>query len=418
MALQKVFVTGANGFIGSRFCERLKLRYELPYRAFVRNLAKAHRIARLDAELCQGDLLDLESIRRALRGCDAVVHLAYSSAVEPKGTRNLLQACREAKIERFVHVSSVAVHGPAPGPESAVEETATISRYGEGYSDVKARVENLVRRGVQREGLPAVILRPTLVYGPYGAFVLDIIQSSLLGLVTLIDDGKWICNAVYVDDVCDAIAAALESQEAIGKACFVTADQSVSWREFIVGFAQMVDPPPAIRSISSEELRRYWVCPSTFSIRANLSAIARLLVSQQFHQQLSTVPAFDACIRVTKRLVRHLISREQLLRLKARTWDSNDGACSTPAGWNNPGRLIRETCPITFSNRMAKRLLKWQPRFDFFAGAELTKTWLSFAGLLTAKHDSVTFDAELKSGQRREYSLRKRSDLDKAPRAV
>ena len=74
----KILVTGATGFIGSRLCELLSLEHRLPYRALVRNYSRAARIARLDAELVAGDMLDADSLARAVKGCDAVVNLAHS----------------------------------------------------------------------------------------------------------------------------------------------------------------------------------------------------------------------------------------------------------------------------------------------------------------------------------------------------
>ena len=74
----KILVTGATGFIGSRLCELLSLEHRLPYRALVRNYSRAGRIARLGAELVSGDMLDADSLALAVNGCDAVVNLAHS----------------------------------------------------------------------------------------------------------------------------------------------------------------------------------------------------------------------------------------------------------------------------------------------------------------------------------------------------
>jgi nucleoside-diphosphate-sugar epimerase len=183
------------------------------------------------------------------------VHLTYSDGPQ---TRKLVQACRKGGIKRFVHISSIAVHGADPAPECAHEDTATIGRYpGQEYSNLKAAAELVVQRAI-RDGLATVILRPSIVYGPYGPFVTSIVDTAReLGVLTLLDEGRGICNAVYVDDVCDAIHSAIETEQGLGSAFFVTADRGVTWREFNLAFAEMVVPPPRIATVSSDEVRRY-----------------------------------------------------------------------------------------------------------------------------------------------------------------
>jgi nucleoside-diphosphate-sugar epimerase len=385
MTPSRVLVTGPTGFIGSRLCERLTLHYRLPYRAFVRRFTKANRIARMGAELAGGDLLKPDTIAAALEGCDAVVHLAHAEdAAAPAETANLIRASLRAGVKRFVHVSSIAVHGPAPGPDSTREDTARIRRYGEAYSDSKARVEERVRAAIRRNGLPAVILRPAIVYGPYGPFVTGVVETARRGEVSLIDDGTAVCNAVYVDDVCDAIHVGLTGDAGVGQAFFVTGDELLTWKDFILAFARMVEVPYRVTNYSSEEARRYWA-GNRPTIRSNVRALMRLATSPSFHRELSTVPALGAAIVGVKRRLARLLLEEKKLLLKSRTQapPPDPGLVAGP-NWPGPGRLVRETCRVKFSNELAKRALGWKPRVSFRAGAELTRTWLAFARLLSA----------------------------------
>jgi nucleoside-diphosphate-sugar epimerase len=383
----KILVTGATGFIGSRLCERLALHYHLPYRALVRSFTKATRIARMGADMVAGDLMDRNSLTAALEGCDAVVHLAHADdETAPRATRNLLTACLRARIRRFVYVSSMAVHGPAPGPECAHEETATIRRYGEAYPDSKAAQEELVREAVARHGFPAAILRPTIVYGPYGPFVTEVVRSARTGQVTLIDEGKWVCNAVYVDDVCDAIHAALWRDEALGKPCFVTADQPITWQDFVLGFARMVDPLPVSHSVSADEVRAHWASLRP-TWRSNLSALGRLAMSRDFHGMLGSVPAFHRAIVGSKKVFLKYGRKAVIRKLKSASSPRSGSDASSTASFPDSGRLIRETCAVAFSNARARRLLAWEPKYDFEMGARLTRTWLEFARVLSARTD-------------------------------
>jgi dihydroflavonol-4-reductase len=378
----KILVTGSTGFIGARLCERLARDYKLPYRALVRTFSHAPRIARLDAEMASGDLDDLESVDRALAGCDTVVHLAYSDG---RQTRRLIQTCRKRGIERFIHMSSIAVHGANPGPECGREETAWIGHYpGQEYSNMKAAAELAVQRAIG-EGLKAVILRPTIVYGPYGPFVSSIVDVAReQGVLTLLDEGRGICNAVYVDDVCDAIRAALETERGLGAAFFVTADRAVTWREFNLAFAEMVVPPPRIANVRSDEVRRYWTSQRP-TLRSNVAALGRMATSAEFHRQLSTVPVLRSLITGGKRAAKHVLSAERLATLKnLQGGQVGDGSGAAPSiTWPDPGRVTRECMGIEFSNERARTQLGWQPRYDLRTGAALTRTWLEFANALT-----------------------------------
>ena len=382
MTRSRILVTGSTGFIGARLCERLTVDYKLAYRALVRDFGRAPRIARLAAEMVRGDIDDLESVDRALDGCDTVVHLAYSDGPQ---TRRLLRACRKRGIQRFVHMSSIAVHGANPGPESAREETAPIGHYpGEEYSNMKAAAERAVQAAI-RQGLRAVILRPTIVYGPYGPFVTSIVDAAReRGVLTLLDEGRGVCNSVYVDDVCDAIRAAIENDRALGSAFFVTADRAVTWREFNLAFAEMVVPSPRVVSVRSDEVRRYWASQRP-TLKENLAAAGRLAASADFHRQLATVPLFGSLITGGKRIVKSVLSSDRLATLKhLRGTPAHDGGNRDQGmAWPDMGRVTRECLGIAFSNERARTVLGWRPRYDLQAGAAITRTWLEFAKALT-----------------------------------
>jgi len=383
MSLSRILVTGSTGFIGARLCERLALDYKLPYRALVRDFRRAPRIARLGAQMVGGHLDDLASLDRALDGCDTVVHLAYSDGLQ---TRRLVQACRKRGIQRFVHMSSIAVHGANPGPECAREETARIGHYpGQEYSNMKAAAERVVHRAIG-EGFRAVILRPTIVYGPYGPFVTSIVDAAReRGVLTLLDEGRGVCNAVYVDDVCDAIRAAVETERGLGCAFFVTADRAVTWREFNLAFAEMVEPPPRIVSARSDEVRQHWESQHP-GLKANIAAVGRLVASAELHRQLATVPMFGSLISGGKQVAKKVLSSKRLEILKdLRGTPARDDAGAAGVVWPDMGRVTRECMSIEFSNERARTLLGWRPRYDLRAGAALTRTWLEFANALTAE---------------------------------
>ncbi len=382
MTPQKTLITGATGYIGSRLCERLRLHWGLGYRAMVRSYTKAARIARLDSEMFHADLLDADAVSKAVEGCDAVAHLAYGAKTKLE-TRNVINAALKHRVKRFVHISSMAVHGFTPGPAGAREETAKIGRYNNEYSDEKAEAEELVQRAIDRDGLPAVILRPTVVYGPHSGFVLRVIGEARSGVVTVIDDGRGICNAVYVDDVCSAIHVGLTTDSGVGLAFFVNGPDRVTWRDFNTTFAQMVSPNVDLIALSSKDILAHWARLKP-TLMSNVREVGKLAMSREFHQQLGKVPVVRATIKSAKETGKKVLSPERVRQLKGQ------GRLHIPApppryAMPDDGRVSREVYSVFLEIERAKKVLNWEPSFTFPQGAALTREWLTFARFVPAR---------------------------------
>jgi len=188
-----LFVTGATGFLGRRLLQALEPGWTGAVRCLVRGPVKLPEGARA----VPGDLLDPPSYAKALAGCDTVVHLAALTGkasvaehrrVNAEGTRLLLEACRTAGVKRFIHVSTIAVTYPDPGPYA--------------YALTKAEAEAHVRAS----GLDYAIVRPTIVLGagsPLGDRFRGLATAPLM---IVFGSGRTRINPVHVDDV----AACLE----------------------------------------------------------------------------------------------------------------------------------------------------------------------------------------------------------------
>ena len=387
MTPTRILVTGATGFIGSRLCELLSLEHHLPYRALVRDFSRAARIGRLDVELVAGDMLDAASLARAVEGCDAVVNLAHSDdKTAAKQTAQLVDASIRAGVRRLVHISSMAVYGPSPGLAVITEDTAPIKRWGEAYSDAKVATEAVVRAAGKRGALETVILRPTIVYGPYSFFVTPIIQDARQGRISLIDGGRGVCNAVYVDDVCEAIVAALTRDDAAGAELQLNGDSRITWLDFITAFADMVEGEKSVHDHSPEQIAAYWRARRP-RLRDNFTAAVRLATSPALHAQLGTIPVVGKLIRGTKELLVSQVTPDQKMSLKFRLQGRGGGAPHRAANASQvqmprESRVVREAYRAWVTNDLAKARLGWSPAHSFELGVQRTGEWLRFARLV------------------------------------
>ncbi len=244
----KVLVTGAAGFLGGWVVESFQLA-GFSVRAGIRRWNSAIRLARRPTEIVACDVTSPEQLRQALEGCDAVVHCAVGDDfVTVQGTRNVLQAAHELRLRRVIHLSSVAVYGKAPG---AIDETHARRSRGNPYAKRKIEAEQVCEEFIDR-GTPVVILRPTIIYGPFSeAWTVSFakrLHSGKWG--TFGKDGEGTCNLVYVTDVVQAIHRALISDNVEGEIFNVNGGDLITWNEYFVRFNEVLggDPLPELNT--------------------------------------------------------------------------------------------------------------------------------------------------------------------------
>lgn len=250
-APRRVLVTGAGGFIGGRFVERLHAHDGFEVRPAVRRWSSAARIGRLPVEIVAGDITDPGQLRAALEGVDSVIHCAVGPReTTVGGTRTLLDQAREAGVRRVIHISTIDVYGTDDG---TFDESRPLVRTGRPYGDMKIEAEEVCQAAIAA-GLPVVILRPTLVHGPFSAtWTIDYAQR--------LQNRPWLlpesvcggtCNLVYVDELVDAAILALDAPQAPGEAFNVNGPERPTWNEYFEALnGELGLPPLAKKSESS-----------------------------------------------------------------------------------------------------------------------------------------------------------------------
>ncbi len=224
----RVLVTGATGFIGSHLVPALLAR-GWSVCCLARTTSRKPTEFEQHVQWVIGDLLDRESLIKATKGVDAVIHLAgvikarnpeTFTKVNVSGTRNLLEALisSESSSPTYVFISSQAAQGPSPSrlplPENA--PARPISRYG--WSKLQA--EEVVLK--YKDQLQWVILRPCTVYGPGDRESLAFFKMANYHVNPIIGWHSVYINLVYVTDLVNVIIRVLEKDISQGEIFNVT----------------------------------------------------------------------------------------------------------------------------------------------------------------------------------------------------
>jgi uncharacterized protein YbjT (DUF2867 family) len=219
-----ILVTGGTGFIGPRIVHALRER-DLPVRALVRRPSdrSAATLAAWGAELVHGEMNDRESLRRAVDGCDAVVHLVAIRQGRPEqfgrvmeeGTRDLVAASQEAGIRRFVLMSALGT----------TEQTKDLVP----YYHAKWEQEQTVRGS----GLEHVIFRPSFVFARDGGILPTFRRLARLSPVTpIIGSGGQQIQPIWIEDVARYFAASVDHGQAGNRLFELGGPDVVTWNEF------------------------------------------------------------------------------------------------------------------------------------------------------------------------------------------
>ncbi len=260
----RVLITGATGLLGSHTVRAL-LDAGHAVRAFVRSPEKARRVFAVQPgslELARGDISEVESVRAALSGCDAVVHCAAAVAAgtgggprhlietNVEGARNVLGAALDRGLRRIVHVSSIAPLFRGDGTTITEDSEPQPSR--RAYAQSKMLAERYVRE-LQAAGAPIKIIYPGAILGPDDPGLVESNESLVIFIRKLLPLTTGGIQYVDARDLAAAIVRILQTEE--GQARYLAPGEFVSWPEFASLLEELTGEKVAARRINPVFLR-------------------------------------------------------------------------------------------------------------------------------------------------------------------
>lgn len=246
----KVFVTGANGFVGAAVCKKLLERGDEVH-GLVRQTSDLSLLAGLDVSLHIGSMNHPAQIKPVLEGVEVVYHiaaavsdwgsLAWFRKINVEGTQALMDVAAESGVGRFVYVSSVAVHSFSDArvkDEHAPQEPTPFP-----YCQSKREAELAVTQ-FHGKGMDTVIIRPGDVFGPGDrTSLLKMADMLERGQMMLVGGGNALGAFTYVENLADGIVLGGTHPAAPGEAFIITDGVEMTWKAYFDQLTQALDLP-------------------------------------------------------------------------------------------------------------------------------------------------------------------------------
>jgi len=267
-----------------------------------------------------------------------------------------------------------------------IDESAPFTKDRDVYTVSKIEAEKIVWQYHREHGLPVVVFRPTLIYGPYGRmWTVRIVEEIQSGAI-LVNGGSGTANLIYVDNLIDAILLAMGKDSGDGEAFNLVDDEHPTWQDVYKSYADMMSSHPPLRSLSAEEIEAMRKASKASALESWVLNPVLLvpeivkcpLQSPEIKNKMEKIPWIEFLTKLVPRHIKDRIKGE----------GERDGTAPADTTQSSrvrlPGKDMVElyASQSHFSNEKVKKVLGYTQRIPFDEAMNLTRSWLRYQRLI------------------------------------
>ena len=366
--MTSVAVVGAGGFVGSRLMELAMIEPAWTFVPVLRSAKSMARLSKLGIKPLFANTSDANALASSLAGFDVVINLAMGDYSRIQADAEMVyEATHQARARLLVHISSAAVFGLVPKPDTHDDSSPQLKHWML-YARGKGAAENCLRERMGRSGPEVVVLRPGVIWGPRSSWSTLPAKQLASGAAWLGGGGSGVCNLCHVDNLVRYILQVLRAPEPVSGFFNIADPGTITWRKYYESVANGLSYP-------LNRIHETQAGPR----RLSLGALLDLLMQEAFSYRL-----------IKMRLLPWM-SMESIARLKFHLPGLVGGALQPPVPGDidqadpGPPRLTRELWSLQ-NTRHPLPTEKFVRQFgdpglmSFEEGLATTVNWLKFAG--------------------------------------
>ena len=355
--MSRIAILGAGGFVGARFVELAVAGQTLEVTPVVRSGRSLARLSRFGVAHKTADVSRVESLRPAISGCEVIVNLTTGEPPEmAANTKAICEACEAERARLLIHISSAEVFGRVDDPHLSDDSPPDLGHWM-AYARGKGRAEAVLQAQMPRVSFPIVVLRPGLIWGPRSSWAAGAAQDLMEERAFLLDEGKGICNLMFVDNLIRSIIGVIGHPTRPSGFYNVADNEEVTWADYYRELAHRLN-------LAFQKI--------TFLPRAEY--VPSLIDHLREFRESKAMSRLNRLIPVEARPIMEDQVRRALSLLRFRKAKTSAGPRITRTLWHL--QLTRHRLPT----EKFKQTFGAHNHYTFLQAMERTCQWLRFAG--------------------------------------